>query len=144
MSECCASSGCDRPHPNKQRCPRNGHEYSEVTIRTIVHHIKDAWTWQPSARRYFYCDDPACDVAYFGDDDSTILKSQLRTQIGSKGTSDDGLLCYCFGITRHDFKHNPATWDFVVSQTKAGQCSCDTSNPAGRCCLKDFPRPVRG
>jgi hypothetical protein len=30
----------------------------------------------------------------------------------------------------------------VMAQTKAGLCSCDTSNPSGRCCLKDFPKPT--
>jgi hypothetical protein len=107
-----------------------------------MHHITWAWTWQPTAHRYFFCDDPACEVVYFGDDGSTILKSQLRTQIGLKEMSGDELLCYCFGVTKQDFQSNPATRDFVVAQTKAGQCSCDTSNPTGRCCLKDFPKPA--
>lgn len=142
MSECCSSSGCDHRHLEKHRCPVSGHEYSEVSVRAIRHHIKEAWAWQPTGHRYFFCDDPACEVAYFGDDGSTILKSQLRIQIGLKETSDVGLLCYCFGVTKRDFQSNPATRDFVVAQTKAGQCSCDTSNPSGRCCLKDFPKPV--
>lgn len=109
-------------------------------MRTIVHHLTEAWIWQPTANRYFFCDDPACDIAYFGDDGSTILKSQLRTRIGLKDTTDDALLCYCFGVSKRDFQSDPDTRDFVVAQTKAGQCSCDTRNPSGRCCLKDFPQ----
>ena len=140
MSECCSFSCCDSSHPKKHRCPANGHEYSEVSTRTINHHIKKSWAWQQTGHRYFFCDDPACEVVYFGDDGSTILKSQLRTQIGLKEMSGDGLLCYCFGVTKQDFRSNPATRDFVVSQTKAGQCSCDTSNPSGHCCLKDLPK----
>lgn len=143
MSECCFSTGGDCAHPKKQRCPVNGHEYSEVSVRTITHHIKNAWTWQPTRGRYFFCDDPVCEVVYFGDDGSTILKSQLRRQVGRKESSDEGLLCYCFGVTKRDFMSDPTTRDFVVAQTKAGQCSCDTSNPSGHCCLKDFPRPAR-
>jgi len=141
MLECGSSSGNDSTHPKKQRCPVNGQKCSEVSVRTIAHHIKEAWAWQPTAHRYFVCDDPACEVVYFGDDGSTILKSQLRTQLGPKETSEDGLLCYCFGITRRDFQRNPSARDYVVEQTKAGQCSCETSNPSGRCCLKDFPTP---
>jgi hypothetical protein len=140
MNDCCSSSSCDNTHPKKHRCPSNGHEYSEVPVRTIIHHIKEAWTWQPTGDRYFFCDDPACEVVYFGDDDSVILRSRMRTCEGAKGLSDNSLLCYCFGVTQADFHANPATKDFVVAQTKAGLCSCDTSNPSGRCCLKDFPR----
>jgi len=142
MSDCCSSIGPDGAHPKKQRCPVNGHEYSEVSVRTIAHHIKEAWGWQPTGSRYFFCDDPVCEVVYFGDDGSTILKSQLRTTVGVKEKSDDTLLCYCFGVTQRDFLNNPATRNFVVAQTKVGQCSCNTSNPSGRCCLKDFPKSV--
>jgi Zinc binding domain len=140
MNDCCSSSSCDNTHPKKHRCPSNGNEYSEVSVRTIIHHIKEAWTWQPTAHRYFFCDDPACEVVYFGDDGSMISRSQLRTCVGAKELSDNSLLCYCYGVTKAEFLANRATKDFVVAQTKAGLCSCDTSNPSGRCCLKDFPR----
>ena len=143
MSECCSSSVCNEANPKKQCCPVNEHECAEVGVRAIAHHIKEAWNWQPTARRYFYCDDPACELVYFGDDGSKILKSQLRTPIGVKEVSDDTLLCYCFGVTKQNFLSNPGTRDFVVAQTKAGQCSCDTSNSSGRCCLKDFPKNIR-
>lgn len=124
MSVCCVSSDCESNHPKKHRCPVNGQEYSEVAIRTIVHHIKESWNWVATAKHYYFCEDAECEVAYFGDDGSTILKSQLRTRIGLKERSDDGLLCYCFGISKADFQGNPATRDFVMAQTKMGLCSC--------------------
>ncbi len=37
----------------------------------------------------FFCDDPECEVVYFGEDGSTILKSQLRTRVGVKEDSGD-------------------------------------------------------
>ena len=139
---CCSSSECADGHPGKWRCPANGREYPEVSARTIVHHIKDAWDWQSTADRYFFCDDPECDVVYFGEDGSTILKSRLRTRVGVKEDSGGAPLCYCFGVRKEDLRRNPAIRDFVLAQTKAGSCSCDTRNPSGRCCLKDFPKPV--
>jgi len=142
MSDCCTSSGCDDTHPKRHRCSVNGREYLEVSARTIAHHITEAWDWKQATNHYYFCEDPTCEVVYFGDDSSTILKSQLRTQLGLKATSDDALLCCCFGVSKRAFQSNPATRDFVVAQTKAGQCSCDTSNPSGRCCLKDFPKPA--
>jgi hypothetical protein len=77
---------------------------------------------------------------YFGADGSTIVRSQLRTRVGVKEAADDSLLCYCFGVGKADLQRDPAIRDFVVEQTKAGRCSCETSNPSGRCCLKDFPK----
>ncbi len=141
MSDCCSPSGYHINHPKKQCCPVNGREYAEVSPRTIAHHIIDAWDWLPSSGRYFFCDDPECDVVYFGEDGSTILKSHLRTRVGVKEGLGVSLLCYCFGVSKGDFQRNPATKDFEIAQTKAGMCSCDTSNPSGRCCLKDFPEP---
>ena len=135
MTNCCSSAGCDSNHPRKRSCPACGHERSEVSTRTIAHHIKEPWAWVPSAEHHYFCDAPNCDVIYFGNDGSTIPKSQLRTR------SESVLLCYCFGLTKADFARDPATKDFVVAQTKAGLCSCETSNPSGRCCLKDFPKP---
>jgi hypothetical protein len=112
-----------------------------VPVRTIAHHIKEPWAWVPSAERYYFCDDPDCDVAYFGDDNSVVLKSQLRTRIGVKERTERDLLCYCFGVSRADFERDPAAREFVMAQTRIGACSCETSNPSGRCCLKDFPKP---
>ncbi|MBI4808865.1 MAG: copper chaperone Copz family protein [Nitrosomonadales bacterium] len=137
MSDCCSPS---TSLPKKHRCPRNGIEYTEVSARTIAHHLKQPSSWQDSGRRYFFCDDPGCDVVYFGEDDSVILKSQLRTRVGVKEADDDALLCYCFGITRADALGDPAIKDFVVDKTRQGLCFCETSNPSGRCCLKDFPK----
>lgn len=140
MSACCSSSGCESNRPTKHRCPVNSKEYSDVPVRTIIHHLKEPWHWEATASHYYFCDDPACDVAYFGNDDSVIYKTQLRTRIGVKEQTDNDLLCYCFGVSRADYKLDPATKDFVIAQTKAKQCSCETSNPSGRCCLKDFPK----
>jgi len=141
MDACCSPLGChSSSHSKKHRCPANGQEYSEVSVRTIAHHIKTSWAWTPTASCYFFCEAPDCDIVYLGDDGSTIVTSQLRTRIGVKENNEDSQLCYCFGVCNSDFQHNPNIKDFVIKQTKAGLCSCETSNPSGRCCLKDFPR----
>lgn len=140
MGECCCPPAADAGnHPKKRPCPANGREYLEVSPRTIAHHLREPWNWTAAAR-YYFCDDPACDVVYFGDDGSLIRKGQLRTAVGIKESGDDAPLCYCFGVTRADFKRNPAVKDFVTEQARAGQCACETRNPSGRCCLKDFPK----
>lgn len=141
MGDCCLPSGCDAKHPQKRPCPVNGAECLEVPVRTIVHHIKEPWNWKPAAGRFYFCDTPGCDAVYFGDDGSVISRSMLRTSAGAKERDGDSLLCHCFGVSRAGFDRDPSVRDFVVEQTRAGRCSCETSNPSGRCCLKDFPKP---
>ena len=136
MSHCCSSSEPEKGHPAKRRCPLNGIEYSEVSVRTMLHHIMQPWTRTLSATRYYYCEDPDCEVAYFGDDNSVVLRSQLRSAHGR----EQDLLCHCFGISRADFERDSSTREFVIAQTRNGTCSCETCNPSGRCCLKDFPK----
>lgn len=140
MADCGSASDGKATRPEKHRCPVNGLEYHEVAARTIAQHIKQSWNWSGDARRYYFCKDPDCDVVYFGDDDSVIPKSQLRTGVGLKDAADDAMLCYCFGVTKADARNDPGIRKFVVAQTKLGHCACETRNPSGRCCLPDFPR----
>lgn len=138
MTDCCVTPAAARSHPAKRRCPAHGEECGEVSPRTIAHHIREPWTWTPTAARWFFCEDPACEVVYFGDDGSILGRSRLRERAGMDALGER-LLCHCFGLTHAEFLRHPATRDYVVAQTRAGQCSCETSNPSGRCCLKDFP-----
>ena len=139
MSNCCHSE-CTTGLPTKTHtCPVNGQEYKSVAQKTILHHITSPWDWTEKQQGYYFCDDPNCDVVYFGEDNSVITKSDLRTVVGIKECKPDSLACYCFGVSNSDALHHPDIRDFIVQKTKAGICSCDTSNPAGRCCLRYFP-----
>ena len=138
MSDCCMTTDPDSHSTKKYRCPTNGNACVEVSVRTITHHLMRPWEWNPGGQRYFFCDDHDCDVVYFGEDDSTIRKGELRTLVGVKQTSTDTPLCYCYGIAKSD-ADMPGVRDYVVEQTRAGNCACETRNPSGRCCLRDFP-----
>ena len=140
MSNCCNTSDNTFQHLKKYTCPVNGRLYNDVSVTTIKHHIESPWNWQPNDQGYYYCDDPDCEVVYFGQDDTIIEKSSLRTLIGVKETSEKALICYCFGITKDTSIDNQKAKAFVIEQTKNHICSCSTSNPSGRCCLKDFPK----
>lgn len=133
-------SGCpNEPPARSHRCPGNGREYRSVGLRTVLHHIKSPWKWTGKQCDYYFCDDPDCEVVYFGEDDSVITESEVRTVVGVKARTPDAMSCYCFGVSRQEALLHPEIRDFIVFETKAGMCSCDTSNPSGRCCLKDFP-----
>lgn len=140
MSDCCASETCSTSRPRKRRCPANGVKYHSVAEKTVLHHVKEAWRLSRDGRIFYFCEDPDCDVVYFANDDSVIQKSGVRTDIGTKSRSADAPVCYCFGVTKADAEANTEIRKFVVAETKRGICSCETSNPSGRCCLKAFPR----
>lgn len=139
MSDCCSSCS-ETSAPRKYKCPVNGAEGVEVSLQTILHHLRTPWNWTAKPQGYYFCADPECDVVYFGEDGSTLLRADLRTTVGVKESSPDAPLCYCFGVARSDALSDSSVKEFVVQKTKEGLCSCETSNPSGRCCLKDFPR----
>ena len=140
MSNCCSSHQTTTEPPLRHRCPVNGKQYREVPYRTLLHHVKNPWEMTLAAQRYYFCDDPDCDVVYFGIDDTCITRSMLRTQIGIKEQTDDSLICYCFGINRAQARSNQDLKAYVIEKTRNGTCSCESCNPSGRCCLKDFPQ----
>ena len=140
MNNCCSRSGSETNQPGRHICPVNGKLYTEVPIVTIMHHIDKPWEWEHPEQRYYYCDDPDCDVVYFGQDNSIIKKYSIRTQLSSKEKSDSALVCYCFGVNKKQAIENIKAKQFVIDQTRQKKCSCLTSNPSGKCCLKDFPK----
>jgi len=140
MSECCSSNKEIKQNQKRHVCPKNGDQFLEVPYKTVLHHIKEPWQLALKEQRYYFCDDPNCEVVYFGLDNATVTKSMLRTKLGIKEAADDALICYCFGITKAEAKSNKHAKAFVVEQTKNARCSCESSNPSGRCCLKDFPK----
>ncbi len=139
MSNCCSS--CETTEkPSKYKCPVNGYEYRTVSIKTIQHHIEKPWNWKAVEQSYYFCDDPDCDVVYFGEDDSVILKTELRTVVGIKEKADQSAICYCFGVSYEDDYNDKSIKNYVTEQTKNQVCDCEIRNPSGKCCLKDFPR----
>ena len=140
MKDCCASRDIVAS-PRKCICPAHGKECAEVSLQTILHHIKHAWRWEAKMQAYYFCEDPDCDVVYFGEDGSRILRHEVRGIVGIKDRSPAAPVCYCFGVSRADARADPAIRNYVIEKTRDGLCSCTSSNPSGRCCLKDFPRP---
>lgn len=139
MSDCCSTrpTGC---FPKRHTCPANGKAYALVPSSTIKHHIKAPWSWNEKNQGYYFCSDPDCEVVYFGQDDSVIEKSSLRSEVGTKETSENALVCYCYGVTRSEAKNNPYIRHFIVEETKQKNCACESKNPSGKCCLADFPK----
>ena len=147
MSSCCGSPDNSNTEKTKSArkfaCPVNKTEYVSVDIKTMLQHIKSPWLQSLNEDAYYFCDDPDCNVVYFSNTGSTINKSELRTQVGIKEESPEALICYCFGVTKALAHNDNELKAYVTQQTKEKNCACDIRNPSGRCCLKDFPKPIQ-
>jgi hypothetical protein len=148
MHKCCSQSETTdeetRGHyPKSHYCPANGKAYSSVKRKTLLHHISDPWHNALIEQGYYFCTDPGCDVVYFGQDNTVLHARNLRTAVWQKSQDDHATICYCFGVTkqlaRTDNRKNGDIKTFITEQTKQSLCSCETSNPSGRCFLKYFP-----
>lgn len=136
---CCTN---DNNSYHKAVCPANGQTYSRVNRRTVVHQVCQPWRYHLTAQHYFFCDDPDCEVVYFGDDAQVILRDEVRQIVGQKSTASDKPVCYCFDIMLADLQTKEdrfALKNYVTEQTRNATCDCEIRNPSGKCCLPDFP-----
>ena len=140
MSDCCDTLSESKPKTLKRECPVCSQLSLNVQKKTILHHLKEAWNCDLGNEDYFYCRTENCDVIYFSEKNKTLCKKDLRTSIGIKEQDDNALICYCFGVNKSKAASEKKIKDFVIAQTKESNCTCETSNPSGRCCLKDFPK----
>ena len=127
MSTCCLCSASAK----KQACPCCEHLSQQVNLKTVLQHIKQAWTWTAPDSQLYHCGNQNCELVYFQNQQALFYQKDLRTQ---------PMLCYCFGISHHALTQDPSIKDFVLTQTKQKRCSCDSHNPSGRCCLSQFPK----
>lgn len=145
MNDCCTGKNNTEDEffskeSSSHCCPGNGKSYKSVKRKTLLHHILQPWINKISKQTYYFCTDPDCDVVYFGEDNSVVHTDKLRTTVWQKSSDKNAAICYCFGITKALARLDKSVKKFVRKQTKESNCSCETSNPSGRCCLKDFPK----
>jgi len=142
MSDCCSSetSSCSTTGPKKRPCPGCGSEGVEVKPGTLLHQLRSPWRVELGEQKYYFCETAGCELVYFAEDGSRFGLAEIRGEIGQKRSDAQRLLCYCFGVTQADAEAGPEAKEFVIRQTREGVCACDSRNPSGRCCLKDFPK----
>jgi hypothetical protein len=93
-----------------------------------------------------FCEAASCTVVYVGSDGTLIDKSHVRTRVGVKETEEPIPVCYCFEFTAAQIaedvrEHGRSTIrDHIQEQVRVGRCRCETTNPAGRCCLGNVGR----
>lgn len=96
-----------------------------------------------------FCDSPECDVVYFSEEgDTAFTKSQLKVPVGTKETSGERPLCYCFGHSVASIKNELRSkkrsdaLEDIRAKMKDPGCHCETSNPSGSCCLGSVTKGI--
>lgn len=148
MGSCCSSSSEKAQTEAKQaaQCPCCGTSTKPVGRVTLIHQVAAPLNQQLPPDDFFFCTSAGCNTVYFSDGGVVIETPQVRGDIGQKSTSEDRVICYCFDVTHSRVMDEiektglSASKAFVVEQTKQKNCACDTRNPSGKCCLKEFPK----
>ena len=88
------------------------------------------------------------DVVYFAEDGTTLRRSDLVVRVGEKEPDPPRTVCYCFGHTRESIRDevvqtgDSGVVEAVTAKVRAKECSCETMNPKGTCCLADLRKAV--
>jgi hypothetical protein len=139
MTHCCTTNSSI---PCKAICPINGQLYAQISRRAVLHQVRQPWRHALTAQQYYFCDDPDCEVVYFGDNQQIFLQHDVRQTVCQKSIAADKPVCYCFDIRLTDLQTESdkiRLKTFVVEQTRSSACDCEIRNPSGKCCLRDFP-----
>jgi len=105
----------------------------------MLHQIQTPLNQQIPDGDYIFCANRSCDVGYVSASDN-IPKTSLR----AFHAGQQAMLCHCFDISKAVYRAalNDGTAKaikaFVVQQTKAKLCACESRNPSGQCCLAAF------
>jgi len=140
MPSCCSSPSEKKSKTSKRDCPTCGQQSLSVSLKTMLHHIKQPWTYHFTDEQFYFCPNTGCDVVYFSVTNKIIAQSCIRTYHQDEILLNDELVCFCFGVKKSEATVNKDIKDFVIEQTWQSMCSCEYANPSGRCCLKDFPK----
>jgi len=99
-------------------------------------------------REWMFCDERDCDVVYFASDGPTLRKSDISVRVGAKESEPPHAVCYCFGHTEESIRDEllrcgtTSVVESVTAKVRAGECSCETKNPKGSCCIGDLKKAV--
>jgi len=118
-------------------CPKCGTEGIKVFAETVFNLLKVEEKEQFKDGLYFACTNPACLVAYFGENIYDV--DTINTALWYKDNSDDVYLCYCNKVSRGEIKEafRQVGPDLKAIFALTGACGggkCRTENPLGRCC----------
>ena len=99
---------------------------------------------------YYFDATPSCDVVYFSNEAGSYFeKEELSVRVGIKETEAPIPICYCFGHTVESAREElcrtgqSTVADRITEEIQAARCFCETSNPAGTCCLGEVNKSIK-
>ncbi len=129
-------------------CPRCKKEGLEVEKITVANHTKER-CWPLGDEKYYYCDSYDCDVIYFTTPGRALKRDDVKTRVTFKEKDSPKPLCYCKQITEEDvikaIENGAKTFEEVKQATGiGGGGQCKITNPAGRCCSRNYKPLIEG
>lgn len=118
------------------RCPRCGANGVQVTVETLLRHLRDPAA-EPLGEPAYFCGTDACEVAYFDLLERCVDVAAARGLCWPKDPA--GPLCSCHGLTVDDIDADlddgtPTRVRRVVQAASRPDAACGTNSPDGRSC----------
>jgi len=149
VSDCCQPQGeGELPRGRCPVCEVPGHPVPRVTLESLLlpelrSEIGDA--------PHRFCPTPSCDVVYFDPERRSIFRrGDLTAKVHQKEPDDpDVPVCYCFGHTPRSMAEEvertgeSTTVREIRRRIQEEGCTCERTNPQGRCCLGNVAMVVR-
>jgi len=109
---------------------------------TVAAHTKEA-QWPLGDDQYSHCPTPSCDTVYFTAAGRVLRRADVKTRVTFKERSSPRPLCYCKQVTEEDviraIDNGARTLEAVKRVTGIGGGGhCKVTNPAGRCCSRNY------
>jgi bacterioferritin-associated ferredoxin len=124
-------------------CPDCRKESIEVDKMAVANHAKET-CWPLGNEKFFICENPPCEVIYFSESGEKVLKRKdVKTRVTFKEKNAPRPLCYCKQVTEEDviaaIEKGDRTFEDVKASTGiGGGGNCKITNPAGRCCSRNY------
>lgn len=123
-------------------CPRCRKEGLPVEKITVANHAKES-CWPLGDGPFFHCDAPDCDAVYFTALGPVLGRDDVKARVTFKEAHAPRPLCYCKQVTEEDvikaIEGGASTFEEVREATGIGGGGhCKLTNPAGRCCSRNY------
>jgi len=137
-------------HAINIRCPRNGCQGTPVERVTLQHLLRPEARGSLGVGPFHFCESAECPVVYFNAAGGEVYEAgDLLLPVSHKARGAGVPLCYCFGVMDDAVRRHvldtgtSAAVQHVRARMEAEGCHCDTTNPAGRCCLGVIGRRIK-
>lgn len=129
-------------------CPLCGRPGLDVERITVAAHTKEA-KWPLGDDQYLHCPTPGCEAIYFTSSGKVLRRADVKTRVTFKEASSPRPLCYCKQVTEEDvvkaIENGARTFEEVKQATGIGGGGhCKITNPAGRCCSRNYRPFIEG